>query len=106
MSVWSRNVYLAKRGLPKDALRKGCGFGYRNKRWQAETRHRETPCEVLRTACQRREGHNPGGVVTLSGPRVSRLAEDNLNKDTYPSLGVEAPEGKIAPGAALRSGGL
>lgn len=79
MSVRSSDVYLSKRGLPEAALCKGCGLVYRNKRWQTEAARSEISCEVLCPACQRTEDHNPGGVVTLSGPYLASHKAEILN---------------------------
>jgi len=79
MSVRSSDVYLSKRGLPETALCKRCGLVYRNKRWQAETVSGKIDNEVLCPACQRTEDHNPGGVVTLSGPYLSSHKAEILN---------------------------
>jgi rubredoxin len=79
MSVRSSDVYLPKRGLPETARCKGCGLIYRNKRWQAETTPGKIDSEVLCPACQRTEDHNPGGVVTLSGPYLASHKAEILN---------------------------
>ena len=78
-SVRSSDVYLSQRGLPEAALCKGCGLVYRNKRWQMEAARGEISCEVLCPACQRMEDHNPGGVVTLSGPYLDSHKAEILN---------------------------
>lgn len=78
-SVRSLDVYLPKRGLPEGAICKGCGIIYHNKRWQVETLPGESNCEVLCPACQRIEDHNPGGVVTLSGPYLASHRDEILN---------------------------
>ena len=78
MSVRSSDVYLSKRGLPEVALCKVCGLVYRNKRWQAEAAP-EISTQVLCPACQRTEDHNPGGVVTLSGPYLAAHKAEILN---------------------------
>ena len=79
MSVRSSDVYLPKRGMPDGALCKGCGVVYRNKRWQVELMRGDTNSEVLCPACQRMEDHNPGGVVTLSGPYLASHKVEILN---------------------------
>jgi hypothetical protein len=79
MSVRSSDVYLPKRGLQEDAVCKGCGLVYRNKRWQMEAKPAKISCEVLCPACQRVEDHNPGGVVTLSGPYLATHKAEILN---------------------------
>ena len=79
MSVRSADVYLPKRGMPEGALCKGCGVVYRNKRWQVELMRGDTSNEVLCPACQRMEDHNPGGVVTLSGPYLASHKVEILN---------------------------
>ena len=78
MSVRSSDVYLSKRGLPEVALCKVCGLVSRNKRWQAEAAP-EISTQVLCPACQRTEDHNPGGVVTLSGPYLAAHKAEILN---------------------------
>lgn len=79
MSVRSSDVYLSKRGLPEVALCKVCGLVYRNKRWQAEAAPGAISNRVLCPACQRTEDHNPGGVVTLSGPYLASHKTEILN---------------------------
>ncbi|HJV36174.1 BCAM0308 family protein [Geomonas sp.] len=78
-TVRSLDVYLPKRGLPEGAHCKGCGITYHNKRWQIEGVEQGASCEVLCPACQRMEDHNPGGVVTLSGPYLAVHKEEILN---------------------------
>lgn len=78
-TVRSLDVYLPKRGLPEGAVCKGCGISYHNKRWQTESVQAAQSCEVLCPACQRMEDHNPGGVVTLSGPYLASHKEEILN---------------------------
>lgn len=70
-TIRSPHVYLQQRGLPEDALCKGCGLIYRSKRWQMGQPEGTPSCEVLCPACQRMKDHNPGGVVTLSGPYLA-----------------------------------
>jgi len=78
-AIRSPDVYLPKRGLPENALCKGCGLFYHNKRWQLEAIHAKPSCEVLCPACQRMEDHNPAGVVTLSGPYLASHKTEILN---------------------------
>lgn len=78
-SVRSQDPYLQKRALPEGATCKGCGIVYHNKRWQVERMAGGATCEVLCPACQRVEDHNPGGVVTLSGPYLAVHKEEILN---------------------------
>lgn len=78
-SVRSLDVYLPKRGLPEGASCKGCGISYHNKRWQVEHTQGGSSCQVLCPACQRMEDHNPGGVVTLSGPYLATHKDEILN---------------------------
>jgi len=78
-SVRSFDVYLPKRGLPEGAMCKGCGIVYHNKRWQTESVATGSGCQVLCPACQRMADHNPGGVVTLSGPYLASHKEEILN---------------------------
>lgn len=78
-TVRAPDVYLPKRGLEDGSLCRGCGIVYRNKRWQIETAAVNICCEVLCPACQRVEDHNPGGVVTLSGPYLTAHKEEILN---------------------------
>lgn len=78
-TIRSPDVYLPKRGLLEESLCKGCGLVYRNKRWQFATIQGRPRSEVLCPACQRMEDHNPGGVVTLSGPYLVSHKEEILN---------------------------
>ena len=79
-SVRSMDVYRPKRAMPEGASCKQCGIVYHNKRWQVEHLQNESSCEVLCPACQRIEDHNPGGVVTLSGPYLAVHKEEILNR--------------------------
>ena len=80
MAVRSLEPYLPKRGLPDGSLCRGCGIVYRNKRWQKESvPPSEHSGEVLCPACQRIEGQDPAGVVTLSGPYLTQHKEEILN---------------------------
>lgn len=78
-SVRSLEPYLPKRGLPDGSRCKGCGIVYRNKRWQIESAPVGLSGEVLCPACQRIEGQDPAGVVTLSGPYLNQHREEILN---------------------------
>ena len=78
-TIRTPDVYLPKRGLPEDAVCKECGLVYRNKRWQVEPAPSASGAEVLCPACQRTEDHNPGGVVTLSGPYLASHKAEILN---------------------------
>jgi NMD protein affecting ribosome stability and mRNA decay len=97
MSVRSTDVYQPKRGLPEAALCKGCGLVYHNKRWQIESLHAATSCEVLCPACQRTEDHNPAGVVTLSGPYLASHKDEILNtiKNEEAKSRQKNPTGRI-----------
>jgi NMD protein affecting ribosome stability and mRNA decay len=79
-NVRSQEPYLPKRGLPEGALCKGCGIVYHNKRWQGDGSEIVKSCEVLCPACQRMADHNPGGVITLSGPYLASHKEEILNR--------------------------
>jgi len=78
-AVRSLEPYQPKGGLPEGALCKGCGIVYHNKRWQIESAKKESGCEVVCPACQRIEGRDPAGVVTLSGPYLAAHKDDILN---------------------------
>lgn len=78
-TVRAPDAYLPGKGLEEGSLCRGCGIVYRNKRWQMESVRGEITCEVLCPACQRIEDHNPGGVVTLSGPYLAAHKEEILN---------------------------
>jgi NMD protein affecting ribosome stability and mRNA decay len=78
-SVRSMDVYISKRAMPEGALCKKCGIVYHNKRWQLERIPGGSNCEVTCPACQRIADHNPGGVVTLSGPYLAVHKDEILN---------------------------
>lgn len=79
-AVRSLEPYLPKAGYPDGTVCKGCGIVYRNKRWQIE---RAVPPagheEVFCPACQRIQGEDPAGVVTLSGPYLTAHRDEILN---------------------------
>ncbi|MBJ6726953.1 BCAM0308 family protein [Geomesophilobacter sediminis] len=78
-TVRAPDAYLPGEGRKEGSLCRGCGIVYRNKRWQLEPTRGAISCEVLCPACQRIEDHNPGGVVTLSGPYLAAHKEEILN---------------------------
>lgn len=79
MNIRSLQPYLSKRALPDGTVCKGCGIVYRNKRWQIDSTANMSKGEVLCPACLRDQGHDPAGVVTLSGPYLAQHREDIVN---------------------------
>ena len=72
--------YPPKGSLTDGSVCKGCGIVYRNKRWQLESVPPSPhSAEVLCPACQRIQGEDPAGVVTLSGPYLAQHKEEILN---------------------------
>lgn len=78
-AVRSLEPYQPKGGLQEGTVCKGCGIVYRNKRWQIETTPGAHSGEVFCPACQRIQGEDPAGVVTLSGPYLAQHREEILN---------------------------
>ena len=96
-SIRSTDVYLPKRGLEEGSVCRECGVIYHNKRWQVEREGTVTTCAVLCPACQRMEDHNPGGVVTLSGPYLAKHKKEILNeiRHTEAKSRAKNPMGRI-----------
>ena len=98
MAVRSLEPYLPKGGYPDGTFCKGCGIVYRNKRWQMESiPPSQHSGEVFCPACQRIQGEDPAGVVTLSGPYLAQHREEILNsiKQQEAKHRVKNPLGRI-----------